>query len=247
MNIVLTGANGFLGRAVVPVLGKEHTLRLVDVVPFESPHEVMVADVAELDAARRMVEGMDAVVLCHMASRQAGAYDTPELPFDVNVKGTAHVLSAAVAEGVQRVVLVSSVAAVNGHPEDRYRSRDLPPRGNDLYSLTKALQEQIVGHYHRLHEVPTAVLRPAWVVDADNLKTKYETDVSHFDTGLIDRRDIGEAIRLCCELPDLDHEVLYLAGPGEADEEMDVPYTRRRLDWEPTYRFTELGRREKKN
>jgi nucleoside-diphosphate-sugar epimerase len=201
----------------------------------------MVADVAELGAARRMVEGMDVVVLCHMASRQAGAYETTELPFDVNVKGTAHLLSAAVAAGVQRVVLVSSVAAVNGNPADRYRSRDIPLRGDDLYSLTKALQERIVEHYHRLHDLPAAVLRPAWVVDAEELQTKYETDVRHFDTGLIDRRDIGEAIRLCCELPDLDHEVLYLAGPEEADGEMDVPYTRRRLGWEPKYRFAELS------
>jgi hypothetical protein len=40
------------------------------------------------------VKGCQAVVIAHMASRQAGSYQTPTVPFDANVKGTANLFFA---------------------------------------------------------------------------------------------------------------------------------------------------------
>jgi nucleoside-diphosphate-sugar epimerase len=242
MKILLTGAAGFLGRAMVPVLAKGHQLRLADLHPFDSEHETITGNVASLASARAMVTGMDAVVLGHMASRQAGAYETPELPFDGNVKGTANLFFAAVEEGIKRVVLISSTGAVSGNDDHLFRSRDLPLRGTDMYSLTKALQEEVAEHYHRVHGLEVAILRPSWVVDADNLSTKYGTQVPEFSSGLIDRRDVCEAARLSCELPDLTYEVFYISGPQEACATMDVAYTIRRLGWAPRYRFETMPR-----
>ncbi len=137
MNVLITGAGGFLGRGMTPVLARGNTLRLADIRPFESTHEVMAGDVASLDDAHRMVAGMDALVLGHMASRQDEAYATPPLPFDINVKGTAE-------------------------------------------------------HYHRMHGVSVAVLRPGWIVDADSALTKYGTPFC-FASNLIGRRASGGA------------------------------------------------------
>ena len=48
MKILMTGAAGFLGRGMVEALAPKHTLRLMDVVPVESPHECVVGDVCDL-------------------------------------------------------------------------------------------------------------------------------------------------------------------------------------------------------
>ena len=40
-----------MGRGVIAIPGKGDSLRLMDVVPIESPHEKRVAEVAELRAA----------------------------------------------------------------------------------------------------------------------------------------------------------------------------------------------------
>ena len=74
----------------------------------------MVGDVADLEACRTATRGVDALVIAHMATRQTGSYDTPAAAFDVNVKGTANVLFAAVENGVKRAILISSCGVVNG-------------------------------------------------------------------------------------------------------------------------------------
>ena len=89
MKVLVTGACGFLGRGLIEPFAGRHELRLMDVVDWQTPHEKVVGDVADLETCRRAVQGCQAVVIAHMASRQAGAYETPVLPFDANVKGTA--------------------------------------------------------------------------------------------------------------------------------------------------------------
>lgn len=238
MRILVTGAGGYLGRAMIEPFEGKHDLRLMDVVPFESKHEIVVGDVADLDAVRKAVEGMDALVIAHMASRQAGAYELPTLPFDVNVKGTANLFFVAVEQGVKRVVLISSTGAVNAH--EGFLSRDLPAKSTSMYGLTKACQEVIAEQFQREHDMEVAVLRPSWVMDADTMVTKYGDKVEHFSEGLIDRRDIGEAARLACELPDLEFEIFYIHATAESPQHCDVAHTHERLGWRPKYDFSWL-------
>lgn len=241
MRILFTGAGGYLGRGMTPPLAAHHELRLMDIVPFDpvTEGEVMVGDVADLETCRRAVSGVDALVIAHMASRQAGAYETPVTPFDANVKGTANLLFAAQQEGIERAVLVSSLGAVLGNELDYY-PRDAPLAGKDIYSLTKACQEVVAEHWHRVHGMRIAVLRPNWVMDADTMVSKYGDQITTWTTGLIDRRDIGEAARLALELDDLGFEIFYVAGPAEAASDVDVAYTRRRLGWQPQFDFSDL-------
>lgn len=244
MRVLVTGAGGYLGRALVePFVGK-HELRLMDVVPFESDHEVLVGDVADLDTVRKAVAGMEGIVIAHMASRQAGAYEMPTLPFDANVKGTANLFFAAVEQGLKRIVLVSSTGAVAGHGELEFFDRDLPPRSKTMYGLTKACQEIIAEQFQREHDLEVAALRIGWVMDADTMVSKYGDKVEHFASGLTDRRDIGEAARLALEVPGLGYEIFYVVGPREAMDTWDVAYTRERLGWIPKYDFSWLPRQQ---
>lgn len=243
MKVLVTGAAGFLGRGLIVPFEGVHTLRLMDVTGFEpSEHECLVGSVADLETCRRAVEGADAIVIAHMASRQAGAYETPEVPFDVNVRGTANLFFAAAEQGIRRVVLVSSTGVVGCHEREakRFLDRDLPMRSRGIYGLTKICQETIAEQYHRTEGFEVACLRVGYIVDGDLCQDKYGKPFSERNWQLSDRRDIGSAALAAVELPDLAWETFYVMSTDESMARCDTRYTRERLGWMPKHTFKHL-------
>ena len=241
MKVLVTGAGGCLGRGlVVPFAEHGYDLRLMDVVPFESPHETLVGSVADLETVRKALDGCEAIVIAHMASRQAGSYDTPEVPFDANVKGTANLFFAAVEQGIQRVVLISSTGVQHAYDKKGFLDRHMPMGGKGIYCLTKVCQEIIAEQYHREHGIKGAALRIGCVIDGDTVSDKYGRKFKDRGMSLTDRRDIGEVARLSLECPDIEWEIFYVLGTPEARRFFDVDYTCQRLGWQPKYDFTWL-------
>ncbi len=244
MKVLVTGAGGFLGRGlIVPFEGK-HDLRLMDVVDWETPHEKIIGSVADLDTCRKALEGCDAMVIAHMASRQAGSYDEPTLPMDVNVKGTANLFFVAAEMGIKRAVLISSNAVVGPYEYKEYLERDrLPLRGNGMYGLSKVCQEVIAEQFHREKGISVAALRVGYILSADDpndVHDKYGKKVSERNAPCIDRRDIGLAARLALETDGIGYEPFYVLGAPEALDFYDVQYTMDRLGWKPQYDFSWL-------
>ena len=247
MRILVTGAGGYLGQGLLLPFAERHSLRLMDLKPFTTAQELIVGDVADLDIARKAVAGMDAILVAHMASRQDGAYDTPPVAFDANVKGTANLFFAGVEQGIRRFCVISSTGVLAGYsgPPHAFATRDTFPKGNDLYSLTKACQEIIAEQFQRLHQLSVSVLRVGWVIDADTMIDKYGQRQPRYCIGFTDRRDIGEAARLALEREEVGYEVFYVVGTPESADRCDVADTRRRLGWTPKYDFKWLPRPEK--
>ncbi len=240
MKTLITGAAGYLGRGLILPFEGKHDLRLMDVVEFESPHEVFVGSVADLDDCRKMLDGVDAMVIAHMASRQAGSYDTPIAPFDVNVKGTANLLFAAVERGIKNVALISSIGVVAAHQAaGTFLTLDMPMQGPGMYGITKICQEVIAEQFHLEHGIGVAALRPAYITDADSCKDKYGREANECNWQFIDRRDIGEAARLAIELPDLGFEKFYVLGTPMAKDHADMTPTYERLGWTPQHPFVD--------
>lgn len=240
MNLLLTGAGGFLGAGLVSVLGKEHRLRLLGLSKMETPHERVAADIRDFEAIRKAMKGMDAFVLNHMAPNRPPVYDTPTEPFDVNVKGAAYLFAAAAECGVKRAILISSTGVVHGHiMEKRLLTTDLPARPTNLYALTKTLQETMAEYYHRQHGMRVAILRPAYVNDADSLVDKYGTKRPSVNWQFIDRRDIGTAVLRALALPDLGCETFYLLGHRDAVNHADMRPSFGRLGWKPEHDFSQ--------
>jgi nucleoside-diphosphate-sugar epimerase len=200
----------------------------------------VVGTVADLETVRRAVQGMEALVIAHMASRQAGSYETPVAPFDINVKGTANLFFAAAEAGIRRVVLVSSTGVVaqhKGEDDRRFMCRDLPLGSHGIYGLTKVCQEVIAEHYHRTEGFQVACLRVGYIVDGAASVDKYGRPIGERNYQISDHRDIGEVARLAMELADLDWEVFYVMSTDESMTWVDTAYTRERLGWRPKYDF----------
>jgi nucleoside-diphosphate-sugar epimerase len=241
MKVLVTGAGGFLGRGlIVPFVGK-HELRLMDVADWDTPHEKIVGDVADLDTVHKAVEGCQAIVIAHMASRQAGSYEMPTLPFDANVKGTANLFFEGVKAGIKKYVLISGEVVVMGHKVPR--RLDMPLKTGSIYGLTKVCQEVIAEQFQRENNLQVASLRVGYILSADDpnhVVDKYGKHIQERNPPNTDRRDIGLAALRALELPDLAYEKFFILGTPEAGATYEMEPSYQRLGWKPQYDFTWL-------
>jgi nucleoside-diphosphate-sugar epimerase len=110
---------------------------------------------------------MDAVV--HTAAQQARRTDPAyyNLFFDTNVKGAYNVLQAALEHGISRVVISSSIVVCGnlsrGGPDNRRRAlridESIPLKPENVYDLSKAVNEQTAEFYARVHGMKVTCLR----------------------------------------------------------------------------------------
>ena len=245
MKVLVTGAGGFAGTGIVKALEPHHQLRLLDVQPFESPHEKVIGTVADWETVRAATVGMEGIVIVHMASRKPGVYDTPVQPFDINVKGTALLFAAAVEHGIRKVVVISSMGVVFEHLHaGKFVTADTPicttgTKRANVYLLTKVFQEMIARYYHKAHGIQVAILRPDYITDADTLTDKYGKKMRYVNWKFTDRRDIGLAAHRALILPDLGCEVFYVVSHPDAERHYDIKHTRERLGWKSEHDFSQ--------
>ena len=161
--VLLTGAAGGLGtlmRGLLPSYG--YDLRLFDVQPITGDTggaAVITADLADRDALREAVHGVDAVM--HLAG--ISLESTFDKILAANIEGTYNLYEAAREEGVRRVVFASSNHAVGFTPRPRGDDPLIPittPRRPDtFYGLSKCFGEDLAQLYADLHGIDTVSVR----------------------------------------------------------------------------------------
>jgi nucleoside-diphosphate-sugar epimerase len=240
-HILVTGGCGFLGRYVSSVLRHHFPVVSFDVKNTSDDESFFEGSVTNANDINAAMAGAFGLVIAHMAPRAPGVYDSPEIPFDINVKGTAMLFDAAIRHGIQRVVLISSISVFSAAQiSEQYLTGDLTPIPDSIYGLTKSHQEQVALHYYLNHGLETAILRPAYISLGENLEDKYGVKRASVNWQFIDPRDIGAAAYRSLVTPDLACEIFHLvAGPG-AEEKTDVRRTMEHLSWTPHFRFTEF-------
>ena len=158
--VLLTGAAGGVGtlmRSLLPPYG--YRLRLLDVVPIPDEPEALTVDLADYDALRDAVRGVDAVL--HLAG--ISLESSFERILRANIEGTYHLYEAAREEGVRRIVFASSNHAVGFTPvpgEGAPRIPvDTPHRPDTFYGLSKAFGEDLAQLYWDRHGIETVSVR----------------------------------------------------------------------------------------
>jgi nucleoside-diphosphate-sugar epimerase len=243
MRVLVTGTAGFVGPAVVEVLGGEHWLRCLDIAPASAPAigERVVADLVDFEAAMAAVSGMDAVAHLAIAGRPSD-YETPTAPMQGTVVATTNLLEAARRAGIRRFVLMSSGAVATGYSRDTYIHVDLPHRFEGLYCLTKSLQEVIARRYAEEHGLCIPALRPWSVVDGRTYRAKngepLRSDAGFF--GLLCRYDLAEACRLALTAPLTGFQPFHIMATAAGRRWFDVDRTERLLGWRPAVDFADL-------
>lgn len=155
--VFVTGANGFIGRAIVSRL---HELGCqVSGVDLHSDRDTGVVAGSTLDPARwsSALTGIDVII--HTAAIVSNTA-TLDRAWEVNVLGTRRLLDAAVAKGVRRFVHLSSVAAFGFDFPDQV-DETYPVRVNGLsYTDTRVNSEAVVLTSHAAREIECTIIRP---------------------------------------------------------------------------------------
>ncbi|MEO8192561.1 MAG: NAD-dependent epimerase/dehydratase family protein [Gemmatimonadales bacterium] len=149
-SVVVTGADGFIGRHVCTALARDGW-KVRGVVRSSGPGELpgverfVVSDLVDRMGMRAALEGASAVV--HLAARvhasSQGAGDAAMECRRVNVDGTALLLDESVAAGVKSLVFASSVKAV-ANESDRELTEETPPQPADPYGESKLEAERLI-------------------------------------------------------------------------------------------------------
>jgi nucleoside-diphosphate-sugar epimerase len=230
MRVLVTGAQGKVGRAAVTALleaGHEVTALDVGKPVYErgvpgGPHYVQ-ADLTDAGAAYATVRGHDAVV--HAAAIPEPTHHAPHVVFSNNLMGMFNVLEAAVRWGVSRFVNISS-ETVPGLvfaerpflPEYVPLDEGIRPRPQDPYALAKLFGEQLCDAAVQRSDVRCTSLRPGWVQWEGNVERNlgplFTTDEpSAAFWAYTDVYDLADAIVLAVQSDLPGHEVMYITAP----------------------------------
>ena len=143
--VLVTGAAGYIGSFYARHAKDLYDLRLTD-RDSESLHEVrdcgetVTADITDVDAVRRLCEGIDVVV--HLAGDPSADAEWESL-LPANIVGSHNVMTAAKDAGCRRVVFASSIHAVSGYPHDVQVKTTDPVFPEDLYGVSKCFGEAL--------------------------------------------------------------------------------------------------------
>jgi len=247
MRVLVTGAAGWTAKAIIEALveAKHQVIGFdlpeaplqADEALFEAFHTGTVADYARVLAVMR---DCDAIV--HLAVAIGGGYDTPKIPFDVNVRGTANVLAAARHHEIKRIIIMSSAPVHLNIGRKIYAVIDRlqSSEGDFLYDMTKCLQEDIARYYGQTFGLDVLTLRAGHIVDgrADvDPKGRPLADVLYARGGWVCRYDLADAVVHALNYELNGYDAFHIIGAKEAEQHFDIARTEVIFGFVPATQF----------
>ena len=206
--VLITGASGFIGRALAAHLAERHDVVCMSRrdpelgLPWVRGEFSSFEDLARLDD-----RSIDAVV--HLASVTGGCSERDGIL--VNVEGTRCLMRYLMDRGCRKFVMASSIAAV-GFQSPRFRPVQLPIPDDhpcldrDGYGLSKYLMEEITRYYQRqVGDIDVINLRLSSVRPDDGMpELKRIGPLGQWSLGGITMMALSDAVRafaLAAEAP----------------------------------------------
>ena len=167
--ILITGANGFVGAAVVrQLLAAGHAVRAL-IRPTSARAnldglavEIVQGDLRDAASLTRAMAGVRFVF--HVAADYRLWARRPQEIVQTNVEGTRALMEAALRAGVERVVYTSSVATLKARPDGAPSDETLPldpASAIGAYKYSKVVAERLVETMVAERNLPAVVVNPS--------------------------------------------------------------------------------------
>jgi nucleoside-diphosphate-sugar epimerase len=166
--VLVTGARGFIGRALVTQLqhcGKQVLVLDQDADPNSEAPNSYTCDIMRVDQLRHVFESRPIDGIVHLAAiLPTAATKDPFRAAQVNVIGSLYLLELARQFGVRRFVFGSSLSIYGTWPADEIVSESYKPTPLDPYGTHKLCAERIGEAYAEVRGLEFASLRIGRVV-----------------------------------------------------------------------------------
>jgi nucleoside-diphosphate-sugar epimerase len=170
MNILITGATGFIGKNLVEELSKDKNNNIFCIVRSEQKAKLIekygvkfiYANISNFeDLKNKIPEKIDLIFHC---AGYVSNKDKEQL-YKVNVLGTENVCRLAQELKIKKLIYTSSVAVVSGNDKE-FLTEDMPYKSNNAYGESKIEAEKIVLEY-RDKGLKSVIVRPCMVYGSD--------------------------------------------------------------------------------
>lgn len=227
--VLVTGAFGLIGRAVVATLHAHGVavtaLTNVRQADTAGVDRVVFGDAGDVDVVRSALADVTAVV--HLAALASPLLGSAVDVFAGNTRATFVVLDEAARAGVRRAVIASSYSVLGlpfaprtVHPPYFPLDADTPLQIEDCYALAKQADEATADMMARRHGMAVVALRFPFVGDDARIAERLRRTIA--DPGgqpareawaYLDVRDAAEAVRLGLVADLTGVHRLFLAAP----------------------------------
>jgi nucleoside-diphosphate-sugar epimerase len=169
MNVLITGATGFIGRHITQELAKKKDINLFCLVRNDKKAQrlehlgvkFIYANITQKHTLTKILRhNIDIIIHC-----AAVVNADKKLLHETNVLGTQNICELAQNLNVERFIYFSSVSVISGNPDIPLKE-DLPYKATSEYGESKIEAEKIVLMYRR-RGLKTAILRPCMVYGPD--------------------------------------------------------------------------------
>ena len=176
--VLITGASGFVGAAVLRAL-QGRGLKLRVLVRAASPRRnlegldcaVVVGDMTDPEAMRAALDGVR--YLFHVAADYRLWARDPGSIITANLTGTSTVMKAALARGVERIVYTSSVATLRAADAATNVDETAPlgiGEGVGAYKQSKVVAERLVDKMVAEQGLPAVIVLPSTPIGPNDIK-----------------------------------------------------------------------------